>query len=67
MIKVGKQYKVIQDSMDYFKPGDIVIALEDDDDVAYFVYADKYEEGKALDDYAYEDYYALATYEVEEI
>ena len=27
----GNSYKVISDSFDYFKPGDIVVALESDD------------------------------------
>lgn len=40
-VKEGTSYKVISDSSGYFKPGDIVVALESDN-VPYCVHKEDY-------------------------
>jgi hypothetical protein len=61
---IGKQYRVIKDGEGHFKPGDIVVPIEDSI-VPYCVPVEKYESGK----YHYEtgDYWALALDELEEV
>ena len=66
MIAKGERYRVIFDSLGYFKMGDIVISLENSN-VPYCVYEKDYEEGKDITDYERDKYYPLESYELEEI
>lgn len=67
MIEKGKQYRVIEDSLKNFKPGETVVALEDSSDLGFFARVDDYEEGKEPGDYDDDKYDALELNEVEEI
>lgn len=64
MIKAGKKYRVLSDSMNNFEPGDIVVALEDDY-VAYFCLLEDYDPNKSIADYNSNLFYALYYFEVE--
>ena len=66
MIEKGKQYRVIKDSLNNFKPGDIVVALEDSSGLGFFTRVDDYEEGKEPEDYDNDKYDALELNEVVE-
>lgn len=50
MIKAGTRCRVLADSYDNFKPGDIVVALEDDS-VPYCCLLEDYVPNKSIDDY----------------
>ena len=64
MIKAGTKCRVLADSMNYFKPGDIVVALEDDD-VPYCCLIENYDSNKSIDDYATNLFYSLFDFELE--
>lgn len=70
MAKKGKRYIVKSDDMDFFKPGEIVIALQDDD-VPYCVREDVFFRNN--ESINYHDYFGikgmapLNNYEIEEI
>ena len=64
MIKAGTKCRVLNDSMNYFKPGDIVVALEDDD-VPYCCLLENYDPNKSIYDYASNLFYALSYFELE--
>lgn len=70
MAKKGKRYIVKSDDMDYFKPGEIVIALQDDE-VPYCVREDVFlRNNKSLNYYEYfgiEGMAPLENHEIEEI
>ena len=50
MIKAGTECRVLVDSMNYFKPGDIVVVL-DEDDVPYCCLFEDYDANKSIGDY----------------
>ena len=66
MIAKGERYRVINDSFEHFKMGDIVIPLENSN-VPYCVYEKDYEEGKDITDYESDMYYPLKENELEKI
>ena len=66
MIAKGERYRVIKDSIEHFKMGDIVIPLENSY-VPYCVYEKDYEEGKDITDYESDKYYPLMDNELEKI
>lgn len=65
-MKVGTRCKVIEDSYGFFKPGEIVVTLEDCL-VSYCARESAYSPEKSIDDYSLDDYNALAFYELEVI
>ena len=64
MIKSGTKCRVLADSMNYFKPGDIVVALEDDD-VPYCCLLENYDPNKSIDGYVSNLFHALFDFELE--
>ena len=64
MIKAGTKCRVLADSMNYFKPGDIVVALEDDD-VPYCCLIENYDPNKNIDDYGSNLFRSLCDFELE--
>lgn len=50
MIKAGTKCRVLADSMYYFKPGDIVVVLEEDD-VPYCCLLENYDSNKSIGNY----------------
>jgi dUTP pyrophosphatase len=60
----GKRYRVIQDNESHFRPGDIVVALEESD-VPYCVLADKYVGGTHIYDSC--DFWAIGMCDLEEV
>ena len=64
MIKAGTKCRVLDDSMNYFKPGDIVVALEDDW-MPYCCLLEDYDPKKSIGDYNSNLFYALCDYELE--
>ena len=64
MIKAGTTCRVLADSGNNFKPGDIVVALEDDD-VPYCCLIENYDSRKSIDDYVSNLFYALFDFELE--
>lgn len=64
MIKAGTKCRVLTDSMNYFKPGDIVVALEDDD-VPYCCLLENYDPNKSIDDHVSNLFHALFDFELE--
>lgn len=64
MIKVGTKCRVLADSMNYFKPGDIVVVLEDDN-VPYCCLLENYDSNKSIGNYNFNLYHALSEFELE--
>ena len=64
MIKAGTRCRVLADSMYNFNPGDIVVALEDDD-IPYCCLLEDYDSNKSIDEYNSNLFYALPEYELE--
>lgn len=64
MIKAGTKCRVLADSMNNFKPGDIVIALEDAS-VPYCCLLENYVPNKSIDDYTLNLFNALIDSELE--
>ena len=64
MIKAGTKCRVLADSDDNFNPGDIVVALEDDD-VPYCCSIENYDHNKSICDYNNNLFYALFEFELE--
>lgn len=64
MIKAGTKCRVLDDSMNYFNPGDIVVALEDDC-VPYCCLLEDYDPKKSIGDYNSNSAYALYDFELE--
>lgn len=62
----GTKCRVISDSHRFFKPGEIVIALETDD-VPYCAKESEYSPEKQISDYRSDEYKALCGYELEVI
>ena len=58
MIKAGTKCRVLADNMNHFKPGDIVVALEDDD-VPYCCLLEDYDPNKSIGEYNSNLFYAL--------
>ena len=58
MIKAGTKCRVLADSMNYFKPGDIVVVLEDDN-VPYCYLLVNYDSNKSIGDYSTDLIFAL--------
>ena len=58
MIKAGTKCRVLDDSKNNFKPGDIVVALEDNC-VPYCCLLENYVPNKSIDDYTPNLYRAL--------
>lgn len=66
-VKAGNLYRVISDSYNYFKPGDIVVALESDD-VPFCCYKRDYHGPLSYaNSYANTKIHALVNDELEEI
>lgn len=66
-VKAGTSYKVISDSQNYFKPGDIVVALESDD-IPYCCHKKDYHGPMSYaNPYANNKVHALIDEELEEI
>lgn len=66
-VKEGTSYKVISDSMGFFKPGDIVVALETDS-VPYCCLKEDYRGPfDSIQYYRMDEYSALSNTELEEI
>ena len=64
MIKAGTKCRVLADSGNNFKPGDIVVALENSD-VPYCCLIENYNPNKSIGDYSTDLVYALFEYELE--
>ena len=64
MIKAGTKCRVLVDSANNFKPGDIVIALEDDN-VPFCCLLEDYDPNKSIGDYNFDLLYALYESELE--
>lgn len=63
----GKEYRVLSDSFGCFRPGDIVVALEEDG-VSFFIERESYEEGIFdPEHYPKHTYHPLMDNEVEEL
>ena len=62
----GTRCRVISDDCEFFKPGEIVVALETDA-VPYCAKESAYSPEKALDSYELSEYGALSEYELEVI
>ena len=64
MIKAGTKCRVLADSGDNFEPGDIVVALEEDD-IPYCCLLENYDSNKSIDEYNSNLFYALPEYKLE--
>ena len=64
MIEAGTKCRVLADSDDNFKPGDIVVVLEEDD-VPYCCLLEDYDSNKSIDDYNSNLFYAMRDSELE--
>ncbi len=64
MIKAGTKCRVLADSMNYFKPGDIVVVLGDDN-VPYCCLLENYDSNKSIGDYSTDLIFALYDFELE--
>lgn len=64
MIKAGTKCRVLADSMNNFKPGDIVVVLEEDD-VPYCRLLENYDPNKSIGEYNSNLFYALWDSELE--
>ena len=65
MIKAGTKCRVLADSENNFSPGDIVVALDDDDYVPYCCLLEDYDPNKSIGEYNSNLFYALGYYELE--
>lgn len=66
MIKAGTKCKVVADNMNKFKPGDIVVAL-DDSTVPYCCLLKNYDPNKGIGGYDLSLYHPLFESELEEV
>lgn len=66
IIKKGTVCRVIKDSDDFFKPGDIVVTLEDSD-MPYCCLEKHYDPGYSVKDYYNNQFYPLFSSELEEL
>ena len=64
MIKAGTKCRVLADSENNFKPGDIVVVLEEDN-VPYCCLLENYDPNKSIGNYNINLLYALYQYELE--
>lgn len=64
MIKAGTKCRVLTDSMNYFKPGDIVVVLEEDN-VPFCCLLENYDPNKSIGNYNFNLYHALSEFELE--
>lgn len=64
MIKAGTKCRVLDDIMNYFKPGDIVVVLEDAC-VPYCCLLENYATNQSIGEYNPELVYALYDFELE--
>ena len=64
MIKAGTKCRVLADIMNYFKPGDIVVAL-DDSYVPYCCLIENYDPNKSIYDYDSNLFHTLPYFELE--
>lgn len=64
MIKAGTTCRVLTDSMNYFKPGDIVVVLEEDN-VPFCCLLENYDPNKSIGNYNFNLYHALSEFELE--
>lgn len=64
MIKAGTKCRVLVDSMYNFKPGDIVVALQNND-VPYCCLLENYDHNKSIHDYNFNLIHSLCDYELE--
>lgn len=67
LIKKGTVCRVIKDSNDFFKPGDIVVTLEDDSCAPYCCLEKYYNPGYSVKDYYNAQFYPLMPSELEEL
>lgn len=65
-MKAGTRCRVIEDDGYFFKPGEIVVTLEDSE-APYCARESAYSPEKSIDDYSIDDYNALTVYELEVI
>lgn len=65
-MKAGTRCRVIEDDNGFFKPGEIVVTLEDSD-APYCIRESAYSPEKSIDDYSLDDYSPLADRELEVI
>ena len=65
MIKAGTKCRVLADSENNFSPGDIVVALDDDDYVPYCCLLEDYDPNKSIGEYNSNLFYALCEFELE--
>ena len=65
-MEAGTRCRVIEDSYDFFKPGEIVVTLEDSD-APYCARESAYSPEKSIGDYSSGDYNPLADHELEVI
>ena len=66
-VKEGTSYKVISDNMGFFKPGDIVVALETDNVPYCCLKEDYHGPFTSTSDYHSDEYSALCRKDLEEI
>lgn len=66
MIKAGTKCKVIADNMNNFKPGDIVVAL-DDSNVPYCCLLKDYDPNKGIGGYELSLFHCLFEVELKEV
>lgn len=64
MIKAGTKYRVLADSENNFKPGDIVVALEDVC-IPYCCLLENYDPNKSIGEYNFNLFHALDESELE--
>ena len=64
MIKAGTKCRVLGDSMNYFKPGDIVVVLEDSC-VPYCCLLENYAPNQSIGEYNPKLFHALCEFELE--
>lgn len=64
MIKAGTKCRVLTDSENNFKPGDIVVVLEEDN-VPFCCLLENYDPNKSIGNYNFNLYHALSEFELE--
>ena len=65
-MKAGTRCRVIEDDSYFFKPGEIVVTLEDSY-ASYCVRESVYSPEKSIGDYSFDDYNPLSDHELEVI
>ena len=65
-MKAGTRCRVIEDDSYFFKPGEIVVTLEDSE-APYCARESAYSPEKSIGDYSFDDYNPLADHELEVI